>query len=200
MIRSRAKILRDPELARLGGDLEEHLENWIKSSTPMEIVGVFDHVCISLLREAFLEVGGCEGSVWLADKDEKNLVAVYNSGEDATSLVGFEQPVGDGIISMVFVQQQPYCENDIERSHGHDDTLDKKIEKNTMAMIAVPFYFASGIRGVISCVQLGEFDSETKTRGFSSDDVSALSRVVNIVERLINETLQSSVLGLSDAG
>ena len=69
-----------------------------------------------------------------------------------------------------------------------------------MAMIAVPFYFASGIRGVISCVQLGEFDSETKKRGFSSDDVSALSRVVNIVERLINETLQSSVLGLSDAG
>ena len=200
MIRSRAKILRDPELARLGSDLEEHLENWIKSSTPMEIVGVLDHVCISLLREAFLEVGGCEGSVWLADKDEKNLVAVYNSGEDAASLVGFEQPVGAGIISMVFVQQQPYCENDIGRSHGHDDTLDKKIEKHTMAMIAVPFYFACGIRGVISCVQLEEFDSGTKSGGFSSDDVSALSRVVNIVERLINETLQSSVLGLSDAG
>ena len=69
-----------------------------------------------------------------------------------------------------------------------------------MAMIAVPFYFACGIRGVISCVQLEKFDSETKKRGFSSDDVSALSRVVNIVERLINETLQSSVLGLSDAG
>ena len=98
----------------------------------MEIVGVLDHVCISLLREAFLEVGGCEGSVWLADKDEKNLVAVYNSGEDAASLVGFEQPVGSGIISMVFVQQQPYCENDIGTSHGHDDTLDKKIEKSNV--------------------------------------------------------------------
>lgn len=200
MIGSRAKILRNPELARLGGDLEEHLENWIKSSTPMEIVGVLDHVCISLFREAFLEVGGCEGTVWLADNDEKNLVAVYNSGEDAASLVGFEQPIGAGIISMVFAQQQPYCENDIGASHGHDDTLDKKIEKHTTAMIAVPFYFAYGIRGVVSCVQLEEIDTETKKQGFSSEDVSALARVVNIVERLINETLQSSALGLSDAG
>ena len=66
-----------------------------------------------------LEVGGCEGTVWLADKEEKNLVAVYNSGEDAASLVGFEQPIGAGIISMVFAQQQPYCENDIGGSHGH---------------------------------------------------------------------------------
>ena len=32
-----------------------------------------------------------------------------------------------------------------------------------MAMIAVPFYFACGIRGVISRVQLEEFDSGTKS-------------------------------------
>jgi hypothetical protein len=37
---------------------------------------------------------------------------------------------------MVFTQQQPYCENDIEASVGHDDTLDRKIAKHTTAMIA----------------------------------------------------------------
>jgi transcriptional regulator with GAF, ATPase, and Fis domain len=200
MTGTHAKLLRKPELAKLGADLEEHLENWIKSSSAADIFTVFDDGCMALLREAFLKIGGCEGTVWLTDEEEVNLVAVYNSGDDANSLVGFEQPLGSGIISMVLSQQQPYCENDIGASHGHDDTLDKKISKHTTAMIAVPFYFARGIRGVVSCVQLQEIETGTSKHGFSSNDVSELTKVVNLVERLINETLQSLALGINDAG
>ncbi|MBP83249.1 MAG: hypothetical protein CMO61_05315 [Verrucomicrobiales bacterium] len=195
-----AKLLRKPELAKLGVDLEEHLENWIKSSSAADLFRVFDDGCMALLREAFLKIGGCEGTVWLVDEEELNLVAVYNSGNDASTLVGFEQPVGSGIISMVFAQQQPYCENDIGTSHGHDDTLDKKISKHTTAMIAVPFYFARGIRGVVSCVQLQEIDTVNAKQGFSSNDVTELVKVTNLAERLINETLQSLALGINDAG
>jgi transcriptional regulator with GAF, ATPase, and Fis domain len=200
MTGSRAKLLRKPELARLGVDLEEHLENWIKSSSAADLFRVFDEGCMALLREAFLKIGGCEGTVWLVDEEELNLVAVYNSGNDASTLVGFEQPVGSGIISMVFAQQQPYCENNIGNSHGHDDTLDKKISKHTTAMIAVPFYFARGIRGVVSCVQLQEIDTANAKQGFSSNDVTELAKVVNLAERLITETLQSIALGINDAG
>ena len=195
-----AKLLRKPELAKLGVDLEEHLENWIKSSSAADLFRVFDDGCMALLREAFLKIGGCEGTVWLVDEEELNLVAVYNSGNDASTLVGFEQPVGSGIISMVFAQQQPYCENDIGTSHGHDDTLDTKISKHTTAMIAVPFYFARGIRGVVSCVQLQEIDTVNAKQGFSSNDVTELVKVTNLAERLINETLQSLALGINDAG
>ena len=199
MTGTRAKLLRRPELAKLGADLEEHLGNWINSGSAADLFAMFDDGCIVLLREAFLKIGGCEGTVWLVDKDELNLVAVYNSGDDARNLVGFEQPVGSGIVSMVLAQQQPYCENDIGSSHGHDDTLDKKMAKHTTAMIAVPFYFARGIRGVVSCVQLQGIDTGNSKRGFSSNDVSELTKVVNIVERLINETLQSLALGINDA-
>lgn len=197
---ARTRLLRNPEFLRLGVDLEEHVESWIRTSSPNDLVGLFDSVCISLLREAFAGVGGCEGTIWLADPDSNHLVAVYNSGDDAASLIGFEQPIGSGIISMVYSQQQPYCENDIRASSGHDDTLDRKIAKHTTAMIAVPFYFAFGLRGVISCVQLEEVDLEESRRGFSSGDVEVLARVSNVMERLVNEALLSSALGLSDVG
>ncbi|MEM1441569.1 MAG: GAF domain-containing protein [Verrucomicrobiota bacterium] len=200
MIGASTRLLRNSEFHRVGGDLIEHLEAWIGRRTPTDLIGLFDDVAISLLREAFTHIGGCEGTIWLADGNEQNLVASYNSGDDADSLVGFEQPIGSGIISMVFSQQQPYCENDIQASDGHDDTLDRKISKHTTALIAVPLYFAFGLRGVISCVQLKEVESEMGKKGFSSTDVEKLALVSNVVERLVNETLMSSALGLSDVG
>ena len=198
MTGARTRLLRNPELARVGVELEEHVDSWIRSSSPSDLIGLFDAVSIALLKEAFAHVGGCEGTIWVADSDEKALVAVYNSGNDAASLIGFEQSVGSGIISMVYSQQQPYCENNIGESSGHDDTLDRKIEKHTTAMIAVPFYFAFGLRGVISCVQLAEMKGEKD--GFSSGDVEVIARVSNVMERLVNETIFSSSLGLRDAG
>lgn len=200
MIGSRTRILRSPEYSGLGVDLIEHLESWIRASEPNELCGLLDTACIGLLVDGFRQVGGCEGAVWLVDRAEENLVAVYNSGDDADSLVGFEQPIGSGIISMVYGQQQPYCENSIGPSAGHDDTLDRKIKKHTSAMIAVPFYFASGLRGVISCVQLAEVETAGARDGFSSNDVADMSRIANIVGRLVDETLLTSVLGLDDAG
>ncbi|MDF1860871.1 MAG: GAF domain-containing protein [Verrucomicrobiales bacterium] len=200
MIGARTRLLRNPEFARVGSELEEHVETWFRSCGPADLIGLFDSVSISLLKEAFSHVGGCEGTIWLADLKKESLVVVYNSGDQAETLIGFEQPVGSGIVSMVFSQQQPYCENNIKGSSGHDDTLDRKIAKHTTAMIAVPFYFAFGLRGVISCVQLEEMTAEGDRDGFSSGDVEILARVSNVMERLANESILSSALGLSDVG
>ena len=63
-------------------------------------------------------------------------------------------------------------------------------------MIAVPFYFAFGLRGVISCVQLAE--APRAREGFRSADVETLARASNLLERLINGTLLTSLLGLGD--
>lgn len=198
------RLLRNAEFNRLGDDLVEHLESWIGGRAPTDLIGLFDGAAISLLREAFAHVGGCEGTIWLADSAGRYLVASYNSGNEADSIIGFEQPIGSGIISMVFSQQQPYCENDINSSNGHDDTLDRKMSKQTTALLAVPLYFAFGLRGVISCVQLEEGGTLSTgfidRKGFSSADIESLALVSNIVERLVNETLLSSTLGLSDAG
>lgn len=200
MISTRTRFLRNPEFSRLGFDVIEHIESWVRACGPTDLCDLLDSACLHLLVDVFRRVGGCEGTVWLADEDERNLVAVYNSGDNSESLVGFEQPIGSGIISMVYAQQQPYCENEIGASEGHDDTLDRKIEKHTSAMIAVPLYFASQLRGVISCVQLEEVDPGAGRDGFSSDHVAELARVANVIERLIDETLLSSAFGLHDAG
>lgn len=198
------RLLRNAEFNRLGEDLVEHLESWISGRTPTDLIGLFDGAAISLLREAFVHVGGCEGTIWLADAAGRHLVASYNSGDNADTMIGFEQPIGSGIISMVFSQQQPYCENNIDPRNGHDDTLDRKMAKHTTALLAVPLYFAFGLRGVISCVQLEGAetvsDRPADRKGFSSADIESLALVANIVERLVNETLLSSALGLGDAG
>jgi len=190
------KLLRYSGLTDAAHALEKHLDTWIESSAPSQLVTLIDSNAISLLRDAFVRVGGCEGTVWLIDLKTDELVACYNSGEDSASLIGFRQPVGQGIISMVYSQQQPYCENNIQSSDGHDDTLDRKISKHTTAMIAVPFYFGFGLRGVISCVQLEE--AARSQEGFSSGDVETMTRVANLIERLVNESLFSSALGFSD--
>lgn len=190
------QLLRLSSLGESATEVERQLEAWIQKCAPEQIVAVIDAAALSLLRDAIVQAGGCEGTIWLIDSRSSELVACYNSGEEADRLVGFRQPVGQGIISMVYAQQQPYCENQIHASTGHDDTLDRKIAKHTTAMIAVPFYFGFGLRGVVSCVQLAE--APRSREGFSSADVDTLARAVNLVERLVNGTLLTALLGLGD--
>lgn len=197
MNRSRLKFLKNPEFTQLGIDVESHIETWIQSSNPAEIAGLLDETCLGVLTRVFHRIGGSEGTVWLGKPDGSALEAVLNSGANAKKIVGFEQPVGSGIISMVWAQQQPYCENDISPKSGHDDTLDKQTANATQAMVAIPFYFAFGLRGVISCVQLREKDSP-KPEGFESQHVEYMVKAGNNVERLINGKLLSVALGFDE--
>lgn len=190
------QLLRLSGFSEVGGEIERLLESWVLNRTPEQLVTLIDSGALSLLKESFSAAGGCEGTIWLIDAKAGELVASFNSGQDSKQLVGFRQPVGQGIISLVFAQQQPYCENHIESSTGHDDTLDRKIAKHTTAMIAVPFYFAFGLRGVVSCVQLAE--APRSREGFRSADVETVSRAVNLVGRLIDGSLLTSLLGLGD--
>ncbi len=190
------------QLTRLSGlsetarTIEAHLEAWVESCEPSQLIALLDPAVLGLLESAFVEAGGCEGTLWLYDRQAGELVASYNSGADANRLVGFRQPVGQGIVSLVFSQQQPYCENHISPNTGHDDTLDRKIDQRTTAMIAVPFYFAYGLRGVISCVQLAE--APRAKAGFCSGDVETLARAAHLVERILDGTLLTRLLGLGD--
>lgn len=195
---TRSKLLCHPSFAKLGSDVEEYVEAWIQSSSPLNLVGLLDEACTELINNSFDAVGGSEGTVWLSDNEEEHLVAVYNSGADAENLVGFKQPIGSGIISLVYSQQQPYCENEIEGSDGHDNTLDKKMQKRTTAMIAVPFYFSFQLRGVISCVQLEDNSKIGDVSGFDSEQVTTIVKATNSVERFINASLLSMALGLDN--
>ncbi|MGY8642884.1 MAG: hypothetical protein ACKVJU_17540 [Verrucomicrobiales bacterium] len=196
---NRLNFIADPELAAVSGLLQERLDGWVGGLDPSGFEQLLDPVMQTALHRSFTVVNGAEGTVWLIDQSGENLVAVFNSGPQAEELIGFKQPLGKGIISMVYSHERPYCENDIAKEKAgktHDDTLDKKIGTATAAMIAVPFHFGFGLRGVISCVQL---KNQEDASGFDSENIDEISAAVSVVERLIDGRLITAAMGLEDA-
>ena len=145
-----------------------------------------------MIGEAFTRCGAHEGTLWLVQEDM--LVPAVNTGPHADRLVDvFRQPIAHGIIGMVAVTEQAFCENDIRRNRLRDATLDTMLGVETVAMLAVPMVFGGGVRGVVSCVQLRD---ERPAPGFTPAHLEALERETSIAGRLIDLTLLDSILGL----
>lgn len=190
-------LIPDPGLASLRGDLEGRLQDWVKGLDAGGFSELLDPLVRKVLKGAFQWTGGDEGTVWLADAEEEALVAMFNTGPHSGDLIGYQQPLGRGIISLVYANEQPYCENEIAKRDGHDDTVDRKLGTETGAMIAVPFYFAFGLRGVISCVQLTRDNGDEKQApGFDTRHVEEISAAATVVERMINGRLLATSIGL----
>ena len=189
-------LIADPDFAEIRGQIEERLQHWADDLDLQAFADLLDPMMRRVLHGAFQWVGASEGTIWLADMAEKALIAAYNTGSDADELVGFRQPLNQGIISLVFANEQPYCENEIGAREAHDSTLDQKLGKRTGAMLAVPFHFAFGLRGVISCVQFLERDSPAP--GFHARHIDEISLSARLVERLINSRLIAAIVGLED--
>lgn len=190
-------LVADPGLAPLRGQIEERLLRWAEGLDAEGFASLLDPMMQKVLHGAFQWIGASEGTVWLADREDRHLVAAFNTGPDAERLIGFRQPLNQGIISLVFANEQPYCENEIAVREAHDATLDRKLGRRTGAMLAVPFYFAFELRGIISAVQF--FDSDCPAPGFHSRHVEEISTSARLVERLINSRLISAALGIEDA-
>lgn len=182
----------DPELAQLGPLLLQRVSErasmldgpWLRSTQAALPRAVID--------AAFTRCGAHEGTVWLI-RDEA-LIPAYNTGPHASTLVdSFRQPIANGLIGMVAVTEQAFCENDIEHNALRDATLDRLLGEHTLAMLAAPLVFASGVRGVVSCVQLRGAAPAT---GFTPAQLEMLEHDVNVAGRLIDLVLRDSVMGL----
>jgi hypothetical protein len=162
----------------------------------------FDTSMRTVLTDAFTRAGADEGTVWLLDEPRQHLVPRYNSGPKAANFVGsFRQSLRAGMISMVVATEQAICENEMRRNAQQDKTLDQQLGLQTCAMIAVPFYYAGELRGVISCVQLQPASSEAfAPRGFSSDSMEALELTASVISRLIEHRLMTLCIGIEGLG
>ncbi len=146
-----------------------------------------------VIVEAFHRCGAHEGTVWLV-RDGVAIPAV-NTGPNAAHLIDtFRQPISRGIIGMVAVTEQAFCENDITQNAMRDATLDTLLGVQTVAMMAVPLVFAGGVRGVVSCVQLR---ADAPTPGFSPEQLEGFEREVNVAGRLVDLALLESVIGVA---
>ena len=170
--------------------------------------GAGEHERRKLLRCAGLagstdRIGADEGSIWLLDEEKKHLVVAYNSGPNTDSIVGFKQPLGKGIVSLVVASENAFVENQGYKNAKHSATLDKKLHKTTYAMIAVPFYFLNQVRGVISCVQLLDVmvqDGEaaatgTTPAGFGPHELNAIQTISAVIRDLIDYRMLGTAVG-----
>jgi len=158
MTPTRANFHPEQRFVPLRPALQEYMAKLGAAVTPENFLSICDEMLLKLLQESFQRIEADEGSIWLLDQQKENLIAAYNSGSRSADVVGFKLPVTRGIISLVVASEHPFVENNVYKNDKQDKALDKKLGKLTYAMIAVPFYFLNEVRGVISCVQLQDFE------------------------------------------
>ena len=198
-MRARLNLLPDPYLEPYHGQLQARLRTAGAVINQETFGDVFDSLMRSTLQIGFGGAGAHEGTVWLVDRARDCLVPVYNTGPDPegfTTKVA-PQPLSRGLISGVFAREQAFCENDVDRHASHDKSVDRTLGLVTTAMIAVPFYFAQEVRGVISCVQVksASEDQTTESSGFPPASLRHVQFSAEVITRLIDYALLRAVLG-----
>ena len=151
----RPNFLPDPRFEKMRLSLKERIDEMAAALNGIAFQGILNPTLKQVLDDGFTRAGAHEGTLWIVDPAPEALVPVFNTGADAAKFVGqFKQPLKAGIVSMVFANEQTFCENEIYKNQMQDPSLDLKLGLRTFAMIAVPFHVAGKIKGVISCVQV----------------------------------------------
>jgi hypothetical protein len=192
----RFNLLADPRFLPLQSALQDRVRAAADALDAGTFADLFDPLMASVLNTGLANAGAHEGTVWLADADGEHLVPVVNTGPNAARFVGsFRQPLARGLISMVFATEQPFCENEVYAHQVQDRTLDLSLGVVTCSMIALPFYFAGQLRGIVSCVQVKPADSPDDPPGFSIASIRDLQQATVVLSRLIDHRLVGVTVG-----
>jgi transcriptional regulator with GAF, ATPase, and Fis domain len=203
MTPTRANFLPEPRFVPLRPALQEHLSKLGAAVTPENFLSICDEMVLKLLKESFQRIQADEGSIWLLDAEKQHLIAAFNSGSRSKDIVGFKLPVTRGIISLVVASEHPFVENNVYKNDKQDKALDEKLGKLTYAMIAVPLYFLNEVRGVISCVQLQDFERHDAKvvplpptpPGFGPAELDAVQTMAAVVRDLVDYRLLGTAIG-----
>lgn len=177
----------DPVFKEHQAHLHQRLEQMGANLPPEEFDSLLDPLMRENLAAGFSEAGAHEGTIWLLDETNENLQPVLNTGPNAARFVGsFKQPLNTGLICMVMATEQPFLENEVWKNTRQSKLLDSRLQVETCAMIAVPFYFLRACRGVISCVKLKTPGAADYPPPFGSNDLAAVLRTTAVLSKLID--------------
>lgn len=194
---ARLNLLPDPAFENLKPVLWERMTRLGSEVHAEQFRQLFDPLLQRILDGGFAEAGAHEGTVWLVDATGEFLEPAFNNGPHARQIVGhFKQPLGSGLIAMVFATEQPFIENEISRNAQQSKLLDSKLNVQTQALIAVPFHFLNACRGVVSCVHLKTSGvGAVNSSGFQPADLASIQAATALLARLIEYRLLSQIIG-----
>ncbi len=188
--------LDSPESEQLRGAVRLRLSQAAAAITPDGFGSLLPGHCKYLLYWLFHEVGADEGTVWLADAERKHLVPAYNTGPRAAEIVGlFHQPLGEGLVSLVFANGQALVENEVYQNADHSKRVDDALGQRTEAMMIVPVHLIGNLEGVISCVVLGEGKPDS-AKHFTAAHLELLSFQSRVFGALFQNSLIERIFGL----
>lgn len=167
-------------------------EAWMDSQASAICRGEWDgwpcQQSFALLREAVHFAGGDEGVLWLVDDIKRELRPCFSTGSHMEIfLQEMCQPLGEGLISMVFFTENSICESDVGARKEYAPLVDLQLGAKTQAMIAIPVFFAQRCRGVFSAVL---FEKEEVIKdSFRRVDFETLSRAAALWSELMDSQL-----------
>ena len=196
--KTRLNIVPEQGFVDLQSALAGQLERIASRLHAPEFASLLDPLMRQTIERGFTEAGAHEGTIWLLDQEGQNLVPAHNTGPEAGQLLGsFKQPLNSGLICMVFASEQPFLENEVWKNSGQSKLVDELLSQQTCAMIAVPFYFLRGCRGVVSCVQLKRQPEEPFPSGFQPEHLLTIQRATAMLSQLVEYRLLSDAVGWS---
>lgn len=162
-----------------------------------QFAALLDPLLRDILKQGFADAGAHEGTVWLVDAAGESLEPAHTIGPNAERIVGqFKQPLGSGLISMVFATEQPFLENEVTRNAQQSKLLDTQIDVQTHSLIAVPFHFLHACRGVVSCVRFKSSGGGAGgPPGFHAIHLGHVQRATALLAQLLEHRLLSRTVG-----
>ena len=187
-------ITPDPHLSEHAPAIEKALARAASAISPEDFRSLIGDPGQTTLRMVMESLAADSISVWIADVEEINLVVTHSEPDPA--FVGWSQPLTEGLTSLVYVSEQPLCENQVYLNARHSKRVDEAMNQVTTALIAVPFYFGGKVQGVISCVQLKADPGAPDPGGFTARGLNRVRRLSTVLERLVNYRLLTRILNL----
>lgn len=124
--------------------------------------------------------------IWLADPERESLLATLGTGPQATRFEGsFAQPIGVGLISVVYLTGQALCRNHVAADPCHSDQLDQLLGQHTQAMLVAPLRFGDTVSGVISCAAVSPAANPQPPRAFEAADLREIEFLAACVSRVL---------------
>ena len=140
-----------------------------------------------LMARSARSMGVPDIMIWLADPERKFLLATLGTGPQATRFEGaYAQPVGEGLISVVFLTGQALCRNHVAADPSHSDQLDQWLGQHTQAMVVAPLRFGDAVAGVISCAAVSPLENPQPPRAFEAADLREIEFLAACVSRVIS--------------